>query len=139
MGKYASYKSHFETKSERVQRGKTLDAGITAYAAHLLDRLQPEQGAKLLEIGCGDGLPMRKIRELRPDLHIDGIELSQTLANEARNNNPGSQIWEGNALDIELPKEIYDAIFSFSFLQYIAPEDVYRLQLRLARACKGGG
>jgi len=61
------------------------------------------------------------------------------LAKAASKNNPSSKIWEGNILEMPLPEEIYDVVFSFSVLQYIAPSDVVNLQNRLAFLVREGG
>ena len=137
---YQVLKTHFDAANECQQRGKTTEAGLLSYAAHLLERLDPPLGGKLLDLGCGDGLPMAMMQRLRPDLQIDGIELSEVLAQKARGNNPQSQIWVGNILEMELSsKDRYHAVFSFSFLQYIAPEDIFPLQARLASLVLGTG
>ena len=70
---------------------------------------------------------------LRPDLHIDGIELSPKLTELAKINNPESEILCGNIMKMEItniPKK-YDYVFSFSFLQYIPAGDIDHLQSRI--------
>jgi len=136
---YRLIKQHFDMASENEQRGNTTEAGMVAYATYLLERIQPPSDAALLEIGCGDGLPMRKLRELRPDLNIDGIDLSTTLSKAAKVNNPNSLIIEGNVLEIDLPNRRYDVIYSFSFMQYIRFHDILKLHKRLVPLLQHGG
>ena len=132
---YQEVEEYFNSASAHQQRGSTLNSGLMAYAAHLLERINPKQGAKLLDVGCGDGLPMAMMRQTRPDLTIDGIDLSGTLAREARKNNPESNIFVGNVMDQVLPKSSYDAIFTFSVIQYIKSIDWLNFQQSLVRSC----
>jgi len=134
---YQEVKEYFNSASAHQQRGNTLNSGLMAYAAHLLERISPKQGAKLLDVGCGDGLPMAMMRQMRPDLTIDGIDLSDTLAIEARKNNPESNIFVGNVMDQVLPKNSYDAIFSFSVIQYIKSSDYLNFQQSLVALVVG--
>jgi trans-aconitate methyltransferase len=135
---YESIKQHFESDSKPNQRGRTSEESLFAYAAHVLERLNPPRSAVLLDIGCGDGLPMRKMKEIRPDLNIDGLDLSSTLSDLARVNNPDSIIFTGNILEIDVNKK-YDAVFSFSFLQYIPFSDIFPLTKKLASIVFEGG
>ena len=76
---YESLRLHFDDADESRLRGRPSDTGLMIYAAHLLERIQPKEGARLLDLGCGDGLPMAMMQKMRPDLVIDGIELSKNL------------------------------------------------------------
>ncbi|HWZ83259.1 MAG TPA: class I SAM-dependent methyltransferase [Terriglobales bacterium] len=42
--------------------------------ANLVAPLLPEN-ARVLDVGCGDGAVSRAIQQLRPDLHIEGVEV----------------------------------------------------------------
>ena len=133
--------NHFETADVSSQRGKTSEGSIMAYSAYLLDRIQPNEGAKLLDVGCGDGLPMAMMNRMRPDLKIDGLEISENQAALAKVNNPESEIYTGNSLNVELPTGKYNIAFSFSFLQYIPEKNLLAVQHHLAKSIisEGGG
>ena len=126
--------NHFDTADASSQRGKTSEAGLMAYAAYILERIQPNEGAKLLDVGCGDGLPMAMMKRMRPDLKIDGLDISENQAALAKVNNPESEIYTGNALNVELPTRKYNIAFSFSFLQYIPEKDLLAVQHHLAES-----
>jgi trans-aconitate methyltransferase len=135
---YGEVKHHFDNADDSQQRGHTSESWLLAYAAHLLERVRPKQGARLLDVGCGDGLPMAMIYRMRPDLTIDGLELSENLACQAMKNNKNSTIFIGNALDNVLPEGNYDGVFSFSVIQYIQPVDLLKFQTALAYTMRGG-
>ena len=127
---YDALETHFITYGSSKLRGLVRDNSIIGYAAYVLDRIAPQKGSTMLDVGCGDGLMMQAMLMLRPDLHIDGIELSPKLSEFAGINNPQAEIVQGNIMIMDItniPKK-YDYIFSFSFLQYIPANDIAHLQ-----------
>jgi hypothetical protein len=48
---YQEVEEYFNSASMSQQRGNISDVGLMAYAAHLLERISPKQGAKLLDVG----------------------------------------------------------------------------------------
>jgi len=132
-------KNYFDNATSLQLRGADTESELIRHAAHILEQTRPKQNSNLLDIGCGDGKLMKKISIFRPDLKIDGLDLSDNLASQAREINPDSNISSGDILDIELPSSAYDVIFSFSFLQYIPPEKVVALQSKLIASVKPGG
>jgi 2-polyprenyl-3-methyl-5-hydroxy-6-metoxy-1,4-benzoquinol methylase len=130
---YDALETHFNSFDTSKLRGLVSENSTIGYAAYVLDRIAPHKGATMLDIGCGDGLMMHAILMLRPDLNIDGIELSPKLTELAKINNPESEILCGNIMEMDIsiiPKK-YDYVFSFSFLQYIPAKDVGNLQSRI--------
>jgi 2-polyprenyl-3-methyl-5-hydroxy-6-metoxy-1,4-benzoquinol methylase len=127
---YDSLETHFNSYDASKLRGLVGGNSAIGYAAYVLDRIAPQKGSTMLDLGCGDGLMMQAMLMLRPDLHIDGIELSPKLTELAKISNPESEIWCGNIMDVDkinIPKK-YDYIFSFSFLQYIPAKNIGQLQ-----------
>lgn len=130
---YEALETHFNSFDASKLRGLVSENSVIGYAAYVLDRVAPHKGATMMDVGCGDGLMMRAMLILRPDLHIDGIELSPKLTELAKINNPESDILCGNIMGMDIsniPKK-YDYVFSFSFLQYIPAKDVGHLQSRI--------
>jgi len=130
---YDALETHFNSFDPSKLRGLVGDNSAIGYAAYVLDRIAPQKGSTMLDVGCGDGLMMHAMLMLRPDLHIDGIELSPKLTERAKINNPESEILCGNIMGMDIsniPKK-YDYVFSFSFLQYIPAKDIGYLQSRI--------
>ena len=130
---YDALETHFNSSDASKLRGRVSENSAIGYAAYVLDRIAPPKGSTILDLGCGDGLIMHAMLILRPDLHIDGIELSPKLTALAKISNPESAIFCGNIMEMDLaniPKN-YDYVFSFSFLQYIPAEDIGQLQSRI--------
>lgn len=130
---YDSLETHFNSFDASKLRGLVSENSAIRYAAYVLDRIAPHKGSTMLDIGCGDGVMMHAMLMLRPDLYIDGIELSPKLTELAKINNPESEILCGNIMGMDIsniPKK-YDYVFSFSFLQYIPAKDIAHLQSRI--------
>jgi len=58
---------------ERVHRHAVVDRRVRVLVGHL-SRLLPDD-ASVLDVGCGDGLLARALGALRPDIHIEGIDV----------------------------------------------------------------
>ena len=130
---YDSLETHFNSFDASKLRGLVSENSAIRYAAYVLDRIAPHKGSTMLDIGCGDGVMIHAMLMLRPDLYIDGIELSPKLTELAKINNPESEILCGNIMGMDIsniPKK-YDYVFSFSFLQYIPAKDIAHLQSRI--------
>tara|TARA_B100001059_G_C17669969_1_gene494003 strand:+ start:64 stop:741 length:678 start_codon:yes stop_codon:yes gene_type:complete len=130
---YDALENHFNSFDASKLRDLVSQSSAIRYAAYVLDRIAPQKGSTMLDIGCGDGLIMQEMMMLRPDLHIDGIELSPKLTELSKINNPNSEILCGNIMEMDMsniPKK-YDCVFSFSFLQYIPAKDIAHLQSRI--------
>jgi len=89
---YDALETHFNSFDPSRLRGRVSENIAIRYAAYVLDRIAPPKGSTILDLGCGDGLIMHAMLILKPDLHIDGIELSPKLTERAKINNPESEI-----------------------------------------------
>jgi trans-aconitate methyltransferase len=126
-----SLKAHFDNAQKDQLRGFGSERlGPIFYAAHVINRLQPPIGALILDVGCADGAIMESIRLLRPDLSIDGIDLSGVQILEAKVKNPMSTLWHGDIMEFSCDKT-YFGIYTFSVLQYFHPKAICGLQLKL--------
>lgn len=79
----------------------------------------PANVTNILDVGCGTGVHAAAIRRLRPAVHIDGITVSDSEANEARN--ICDQVWIYN-LEHGLPPETmrsYDCILCSHVIEHI--------------------
>jgi SAM-dependent methyltransferase len=101
-------------------------AGILA--RHLAPLL-PENG-RVLDVGCGDGAVSQEIVGLRPDLHIEGIDVLP------RGGTPPITIsaYDGNR--IPFPDQSFDAVLFVDVLHHAAdPAQLLHEGARVARKC----
>ena len=53
----------------------------------------------VLDVGSGTGAFLAHVREVRPDVHCEGIEIDPKRAQQARDRNPDARIHVGDAMD----------------------------------------
>ncbi len=69
---------------QQKQRGLNSEYGSLVYALYIIEQMNAPKGAKVLEIGCGNGLVMNKMSNLPPDIDFFGIDISNKLVERAR-------------------------------------------------------
>ncbi len=72
---------------------------------------------KILDIGCGNG----RVYELLKEKNIDylGVDNSSGLIEKARSNHPEAQFEMGDMVDLDLPNNNFDIIFSIASFHHI--------------------
>jgi SAM-dependent methyltransferase len=97
----------------------------------LSTRLAPlfPQGAKVLDIGCGDGLIAKLIGEQRPDLSLDGIDVLVRQQTHVP-----VRYFDGRHIDS--PDKSYDAALFVDVLHHTTdPASLLREAARVAKQC----
>jgi SAM-dependent methyltransferase len=92
-------------------------------------------GAEVLELGCGAGVPVtrRLVRRYR----VTGVDISQRQIELARENVPGARFVQGDALELELPR--FDAIVSLYMSGHVPREEQSLLVRRVAEWLRPDG
>jgi len=124
---YDNVQKWFNQANEVQQRGLNSEYGYLSYALYIIEQMNAPKNAKVLEIGCGDGLVMKKIAELRPDIDFFGIDISENLIKQAKINNPNATLTTTNVIKGIPFNTKFDRIISFSTIQYFPPEDLLNL------------
>ena len=71
---YDALASQLDSYEPSKLRGLVSENSAIGYAAYVLDKTAPPNGATMLDLGCGDGLMMNSMLMLRLHSHINGIE-----------------------------------------------------------------
>jgi trans-aconitate methyltransferase len=97
---------------------------------HILSLLQPSQGERILDVGCGNGDLTAKIAGA--GALPTGIDFSEETIRQARQKYPDMNIQVANACHYRT-EEPFDAVFSHAALHWIpdAPAVVQSIQLAL--------
>jgi cyclopropane fatty-acyl-phospholipid synthase-like methyltransferase len=105
-----------ETPWPRLER-------VRAFAADL------RRGSRILDIGCGNGIPAT--RELALEHVVTGVDISEEQIARARSSVPAATFVCGDARDVDLPVGAFDAIVALYLIDNIAREHYPALFRRL--------
>ncbi|HEV7371225.1 class I SAM-dependent methyltransferase [Arenibaculum sp.] len=123
-----------ETYLARFGRSIVRDRWLAALAA----LLPPAGGARVLDLGCGAGLPVAK--ELTALGHrILGIDGSKRQVALARHNVPAGDFLHGDMTTTELPETSFDAVSAFYSITHVPRSEHGDLLKRIAGWLKPGG
>lgn len=89
------------------------------------------EGDKVLDLGCGNG----RLLQIFQDKNIDyfGVDNSEKLIEIAKKKNPNVKFQTADALNLPLPDNYFDEIYSIALLHHIPSAE---LRLRLLKEAK---
>ena len=95
------------------------------------------KGSKVLDVGCGTGEQVRRIRELGHE--VVGLEPAPAMRQKAIENNPGVEIIDGSITRLPFEDDSFDAVISIEVLRYLHKADVRDAYAEMRRVLKPGG
>jgi len=105
------------------------------YTAVLLDALP--DGARVLDLGCGAGLPTT--RALASCFRVTGVDISARQIALARENVPGVQFIRADMTQLDLPPDSFDAVAAFYAMIHVPREEQPALLADIAAWLRPGG
>ena len=109
----------------------------TSWGIKVLDRLRPEAGERILDIGCGTGRLTAALRERAPDATVTAIDRSWTMVEQARRTlGPAVPVVQADGGHLPFAPGI-DAVFSTATFHWI--RDHPRLFAEIHRVLAPGG
>jgi SAM-dependent methyltransferase len=96
-----------------------------------------EQKPKVLELGCGAGVPSTKV--LAESCEVIGNDISAVSLDLARSNVPGATFIKGDMMDLEFENGSLDAVLGFYSIIHLPREEQVVLMKRIWRWVKEGG
>lgn len=102
----------------------------------LLTRRLP-QGAQVLDIGCGAGVPIA--RTLAQRFRITGVDISEEQIWRARRNVPEATFMHGDIMSVTFPSASFDAAVAFYTIFHLPREEHPALLRRIYGWLKPGG
>ena len=88
------------------------------WEAALVERL--DDGARLLELGCGAGAPETK--RLAERFQLTGVDISPRQVERARAAIPNAEFLNADFTELELPAASFDAVVSFYVFNHVPRE-----------------
>lgn len=120
---------------EYAEARRSMGRGDKKYLGLLLERL-PE-GSRVLDLGCGSGVPIAKL--LVEHYEVTGVDISRRQIQLARERVPEANFFAGDMTEISLPDEAFDAIISLTAIIHVPREEHADLFKRMHRMLKEGG
>ena len=88
--------------------------------ARAVDRLPLTGAERLLDVGCGTGLLLARVRARRPEVELHGIDLTPQMLRRARRRlGPEVELREGRAEALPWPDSHFDVVVSTSVLHEV--------------------
>lgn len=108
------------------------------FTASLLPR---QEGARVLDLGCGTGLELEYYFRLAPRALITGIDLSEGMLAALKEKFPDRnlELIQGSYFDLPLGENRYDAAVSVESLHHFTKEEKLGLYKKLYAALNDGG
>ena len=108
------------------------------FTAALLPR---QEGARVLDLGCGTGLELEYYFPLAPEASVTGIDLSEGMLAALKGKFPDKrlELIRGSYLDLPLGEDRFDAAVSVESLHHFTGEEKLGLYKKLHRSLKEGG
>jgi len=122
-GEYAALESA-EAPWPRLKRVRALAADLP-------------QGSRILDVGCGNGLPATRELALRHE--VTGVDISGEQIARARSNVPTATFICGDAREVDLPVGAFDAIVALYLIDNIARDDYPVLFRRFGELLRPNG
>lgn len=95
------------------------------------------QGSRILDVGCGNGLPAK--RELALIHEVTGVDISEEQIARASANVPTATFIRGDVREVDLPVGAFDSIVALYLIDNIAREDYRALFRRLSELLRPNG
>jgi SAM-dependent methyltransferase len=119
----------------RVWAAATSDPGRDRLLAEFVKRLA--DGSRVLDLGCGTGLP--STRELADRYSVTGVDISAGQLAEARRNVPAARFLQADIATVEFEPRCFDGVASFYALAHVPRRLHGQLLQRIASWLVPGG
>ena len=108
------------------------------WGIRVLERLQPRDGERILDIGCGTGRLTSQISARASGCAVTGMDRSHAMLLQARAHYPGAAGYvQADGIQLPFPSGHFDAVFSTATFHWV--KDHERLFAEIHRVLKPGG
>jgi len=119
--KYHEHRNKFDNSAE-----------LKEFAKHFA------KGAKILDLGCGAGVPVVKYLAGQ-GFHVTGIDFSQEMLALAKKNVPGAKFIRMNITEIDFPENAFNGLTAFYSIIHVPRERHSDLFKKIHKILKSAG
>src|SRR5213595_1129821 len=112
-----------------------VDSPVMEWVRDLDARL--DEGADVLELGCGRGVPAT--RELARRHRVTGVDISAVQVELARHHVPEASFVHGDAMELEVAPASLDAVVALFVFGHVPIEEQRELIIRIGLWLRSGG
>jgi ubiquinone/menaquinone biosynthesis C-methylase UbiE len=138
--------SYDATAKEYAARFTKADDPVRlGYLRRLVQLLQEKDTAKMLELGCGAGIPATRfvLQNEKPIIHVTGNDISAAQLDLARSNLADYEdrldLLEGDMLALAFPDSTFDVVTGFYSIIHLPREEQTQIMHKIFRWLKPGG
>jgi ubiquinone/menaquinone biosynthesis C-methylase UbiE len=128
-------KDGYNTIANRYLAERTRDSQDVRLLDELMERLP--DNAKVLDAGCGAGIPISQILSER--FQVTGVDFSEAQVELAEKNVPAGEFICEDITKLDFPDETFDGITSYYAIIHIPREEHQALLANFHRMLKPGG
>lgn len=120
---------------------KTSIEGASDFYRYTASLLPKENGARILDLGCGTGLELEALYRLNPGADVTGIDLSSAMLGKLRAKFPDQSITliHGSYFDTPFGENAFDAAVSVESLHHFEADRKRGLYRKLHAALRENG
>jgi SAM-dependent methyltransferase len=128
-------KNGYNRIADRYFSERTTDSEDVRLLDDFIEMLAP--GAKVLDAGCGSGVPITRL--LAEELDVIGVDFSAAQIALAKQNVPNAKFLCEDLTDLHFPQDFFDGICSYYAIIHIPREEHRALLEKFHRLLNTGG
>ena len=115
--------------------------GADSFYKYTASLLPTENGANILDLGCGTGLELEEYFTVNPNARVTGIDMTEAMLKALKSKFSDKEIIIvcGSYFDVPFGVEVFDAAVSVESLHHFSKEEKIPLYTKLRNALKPGG
>ena len=147
----------FNSKERKMleKMGEFFNARLDGYEEHQMNTIESARefypftaaclprndGARVLDLGCGTGLELEEFFRLNPGAFVTGIDLAKGMLDflRAKFVDKKLELVHGSYFDLPFGENLFDAALSVESLHHFTKEEKIPLYAKLRNALKSGG
>ena len=109
------------------------------YAKKLVIEAKGLGNSKILEVGCGSGVTLRKVKEVATNAEYFGIDFSTEALNATKQLNPNCLLVKADATHLPFKNETFDLVYTAGVIEHFLRDEAIKILCEQSRITKTTG